>query len=134
MDGAYAADARGAFVRGVRVDAWYCWTLTYILMIVATVGMRVARQPAAAEVGGGRSQSHPIRSVEQPAAGHRSVVQGASEERVGSSRHVSRHVTSRHVTSRQSRVGPNRVINSMGSVIPAVVGLEVGYGVGVGCE
>ena len=49
-------------IGGVLVDAWYCWTLTYSLMIMATVGMRVGRQPAAAEVGGGRSQAHPIRS------------------------------------------------------------------------
>ena len=95
MDGVYAADAQGALM--VCVDAWYCWTLTYVLMVMAMVGMRVGRQPAAAEVGGGRSQAHPIRfdpirSVERPAAGHRSVVQGPSKER-----------SDRHATSRQSR-------------------------------
>ena len=102
------------------MNAWYCWTLTYILMIMATVGMRVDRQPAAAEVGGGRSipggSAGPIRSVERPAAGHRSVVQGPSEER------SYRIVSYRHV-----RDGSNRVIDGVGG--SAVVGWKVGWGV-----
>ena len=116
--------------RGVRVHAWYCRTLTYFLMIcMATVGMRVGRQPAAAEVGGGRSipggSAGPIRSVERPAAGHRSVVQSPSEER--SDRIVtSRRVTSRRVASRQSRVeSSDRWGRWSGHAV-------VGYGGGVG--